>query len=97
MSTHPRDSEFPSEKLVTVVLLRLLCVLTFQTIADKLHLRNRAVQDISGRALMRTESGLRESFIDVLRNVKDAPRSGRPAGKDSIGIRGISTARTAIP
>jgi hypothetical protein len=28
---------------------------------------------------MRTESGLRESFIDVVRNVKDAPRSGRPA------------------
>ena len=48
-------------------------------IADRLDLRTRSVHQIYTRALDRTEEGLRHSFADVAKNVRDAPRSGRPA------------------
>lgn len=71
--------QIPYEKRVSVVVLRLLCGMTFATIAEKLDLELRSVHHIYSRAIQRSETGPRDSFLDVARNVKDAVRSGRPA------------------
>jgi hypothetical protein len=71
--------EIPYEKRITVVVLRLLCGFTFALIAEKLDLELRSVHHIYSRAIQRMDEGLRDSFLDVARNVKDAERSDRPA------------------
>jgi hypothetical protein len=78
MPTHPPKTEISYEKRIAIVVLRLFCGWTFPQIADKLALRTRSVADIYARALKRTESGLQDSFVDVVRNVRVAQRSGRP-------------------
>jgi Sigma-70, region 4 len=75
---HP-SHEVCYEKRVAVITMRLLCDLKYAVIAEKLGLQVATVQRIYTRALQRTEPGLQNSFIDVVRNVKDAPRSGRPS------------------
>jgi hypothetical protein len=79
MAPHPANTEIPYEKRVAIVVLRLLYGHTFKSIADTFQLRKRAVQDIYSRAIERTDAQLRDSFMDVVQNVKDAPRSGRPS------------------
>jgi hypothetical protein len=64
---------------VAVVVLRLICGFTFQVIADILDLRKRTIIDIYNRALKRTPEVLRNSFIELVQHVDDAPRSGRPS------------------
>lgn len=76
---HPLHTNIPLEKRIAVIALRLLCGMTFAVIAEKLGVRHRAAHRIYSRAMERTEEGLRGSFIDVARNVQDAPRSGRPS------------------
>lgn len=77
--SHPRNTEVAMEKRIAVIAMRLLCGLTFAVIAEKLDLRLRSVHRIYTRALERTAENLRESFLDVAKNVRDAPRSGRPS------------------
>jgi hypothetical protein len=77
MSSH--GPEISYEKRVAVVVLRLLCGFAFALIAEKLDLELRSVHHVYSRAIQRTDEGLRDSFLDVARNVKDAERSGRPA------------------
>lgn len=77
--TPARQSEISYEKRIAVIALRLLCGLTFSTIGEKLELRPRSAHRICSRAQQRTRADLRDSFQDVAKNVKDAPRSGRPA------------------
>jgi len=74
----PHTGEIPYEKRVAIICLRITCGLTFAVIAQKLGLKIPAVQQLYTRALERTDPSLRESFVDVAKNVKDAPRSGRP-------------------
>jgi hypothetical protein len=74
----PHTSEIPYEKRVAIICLRITCGLTFAVIAQKLGLKIPSVQQLYTRALERTDPSLRESFVDVAKNVKDAPRSGRP-------------------
>jgi hypothetical protein len=74
----PHTGEIPYEKRVAIICLRITCGLTFAVIAQKLGLKIPSVQQLYTRALERTDESLRESFVDVAKNVKDAPRSGRP-------------------
>jgi hypothetical protein len=78
MAPHSRNTEIPYEKRVVIIALRLLYCHTFTSIADRFQLRKQSVQNIYIRTMERTEAHLRDSFIDVVQNVKDAPRSGRP-------------------
>ena len=78
MAPHPPNTEIPYEKRVAIVVLRLLYGHTFQSIADKFQLQKKAVHKLYRRAIERTEPHLRNSFMDVMQNVKGAPRSGRP-------------------
>ena len=78
MAPHARNTEIPYEKRVAIVVLRLLYDHTFQSIADKFQLPKDAVKKIYNRAIQRTEPHLRNSFMDVVKNVQAAPRSGRP-------------------
>ncbi|KAF7504717.1 hypothetical protein GJ744_001786 [Endocarpon pusillum] len=75
----PHGGEIPYEKRVAVICLRLLFGFTYATIGEKLDLKIRSVHQVYSRAMRRTEEHLRNSFVDVAKNVKDAPRSGRPA------------------
>lgn len=78
--SHP-SSETSYEKRVAVITLRLLCGLKYAVIGEKLGIQPRTAHSIFARALERTEPALRHSFVDVARNAKDAPRSGRPSKK----------------
>jgi hypothetical protein len=79
MAPHPANAEISYEKRVVIIVLRLLYDHTFKSIADTFQLQKRAVQDIYSRAIECTDAQLRDSFMDVVQNVKDAPRSGRPS------------------
>jgi hypothetical protein len=74
----PHTGEIPYEKRVGIICLRITCGFTFTQIAEKLGLKMPSVHQLYSRALERTDPSLRESFVDVAKNVKDAPRSGRP-------------------
>ena len=74
-----RGAEVSYEKRVAIIVFRLFLSMTFAVIAEKLDIRPQTVRDIYSRAIERTQPDLRGSFMDVVRNVKDAPRSGRPA------------------
>lgn len=78
MAPQARNVEIPYEKRVAIVVLRLLYDYTFQSIADKFQLQQEAVKKIYNRAIQRTEPHLRNSFMDVVKNVQVARRSGRP-------------------
>ena len=75
----PHGGEIPYEKRIAVICLRLLFGFTYATIGEKLDLKIRSVHQVYSRAMRRTEEHLRNSFVDVAKNVRDAPRSGRPA------------------
>lgn len=75
----PHGGEIPYEKRVAVICLRLLFGFTYATIGEKLDLKIRSVHQVYSRAMRRTEEHLRNSFVEVAKNVRDAPRSGRPA------------------
>lgn len=77
MPTH--STEIPYELRVAVIALRMLAGYTFSTIATKLNLNQTSVNKVYSRAMERTDSSLRDSFSAVVKNVRDAPRSGRPS------------------
>ncbi|ERF74863.1 hypothetical protein EPUS_03247 [Endocarpon pusillum Z07020] len=93
----PHGGEIPYEKRVAVICLRLLFGFTYATIGEKLDLKIRSVHQVYSRAMRRTEEHLRNSFVDVAKNVRDAPRSGRPATGRSKRKPRASRAKGQVP